>query len=196
MKKIVKWITVIVILLAAGFAGGIFYTREQHSTTQTKTSTTNYTVKNIGQLDVTNVFYDKTVSQTEKGSLFGIKVGKESSLYIFHFKAQVYYDLDQATSRFDRKTNTLTVRLPAAQVKLLLKDPKYNLSYDYYQVHNSIFVKNSDDKGLKVEQRAAKDVEKDILAKKDVIASAQTNAKKILQQMFVKDHIKVKCIFS
>ncbi|MFT8459175.1 MAG: DUF4230 domain-containing protein [Liquorilactobacillus ghanensis] len=192
IQQIIFWILLAIVI----FGGGYLFYQHQHAAVEEQTSTANYSVKDIGQLDVENVFYDKTVNQAESGSFLGIKVGKETSLYIFHFKAQVYYDLDKAHSSYNAADKTLTVQMPQPEIKLLLKDSKYHMNYDYYKVHNSIFVKDSDDKGLKVEQQAADEVKKDILAKPDVIASAKSSARKTLTQMFARDNVKVKCVFS
>lgn len=195
LKKISKLIMSLLVIIIIVMAAFIFI-REGQGKVETQTSTANFSVEDIGELDVTTVFYDKTVSQTKKGSLLGLNVGKDTSLYIFHFKAQVYYDLSKAESTYDKLNRELTVKLPKAEAKLILKDSKYDLDYDYYKAASSIFVKEDNSKGLEVQKQAAKDIKKDILGKKDIVKTAQDSAKKTLKNIYKVNNIDVNCTFS
>lgn len=156
----------------------------------------NYHVQEIGELDAVSVAYDKTISSTEAGHLWFIHTGDEKWLYIFHFKAQIYYDLKQAKSKYDKKAKTLTITMPKEQVKLLLRDGKYAASYKSFQIKNSNFVAQKNDNGLELQKKAIKDVNADILNKKDFITDAQTSVKKTLKQMYRNEDVKLKFAFT
>ncbi|KRM54875.1 hypothetical protein FC18_GL001917 [Lacticaseibacillus sharpeae JCM 1186 = DSM 20505] len=164
--------------------------------TETEKSTANYDVKEVGQLDTTSIYYDKVVKTNEVKKFLNVKVGKETSLYIFHFKAQIYYNLDKAHSDYNESTKTLTVTMPQPEVKLLLKDSNYAADCDYYKVKDSMLIADKNNKGLKIQKEAAQDVKTDILAKKDFTNTAQQSAKKVLSKMFSNDKIKVVCEFA
>lgn len=195
MKRVRSFIIALVIIVLGGGVAWTVYSHKQADVTdQVKTS--NYTVKSIGELDALSVMYDKTVKETEASKILGLKVGTEESLYVFHFKAQVYYDLNQAQSHYDKEKKALAVTMPKAQVKLLLKDDKYTESYDYYKIKNNMFIDDTNDKGLAVQKKAVKDVKSDILERADVLPTAQKSAKATLEQMFKNDPIKVVISFT
>ena len=180
---------VIVLVVISAFGGYSFYSYSQKPTVKAHADT--YTLEKVGELDTLSIKYDKTLEQDEPGKFLGLKVGTEKSLYIFHFKAQIYYNLDDAISRYNKDQKTLTVTMPTAKIKLLLKDNKYTGDFDYYKLKNNAFVKDSNDKGLKVQQEAIKDVKADILKMKDIVPSAQKSATTTITQMFANDPIKV-----
>lgn len=159
-------------------------------------STSNYTVKQIGELDTTSVFYDKTFETSESGKLLGLKVGTEKSLYVFHFKAQLYYDLDKASSHYNKLTKTMTVRMPKPSVKLILKDDDSKATFKYYDLKDSIWVHPKNDKGLKIQAKLANTAKQDILKKKDLIKTSQESAEAILTKMFSNDPIHLKFKFA
>ena len=164
--RIIKWaisagIVIVVLTL------GIWKVKSLHFFDEKDTvSTSNYTVKNIGELDTTSVFYDKTVETSEPGRFLGLKMGTEKSLYIFHFKAQVYYDLNKATSHYDEKSKTMTVNMPKPGVKLILKDDDSKATYQYYDLKDSVWVNDKNDKGLKLQAKLADTAKQDIMKKK------------------------------
>ncbi|MCI1893812.1 MAG: DUF4230 domain-containing protein [Lactobacillus sp.] len=164
--RIIKWaisagIVIVVLTL------GIWKVKSLHFFDEKDTvSTSNYTVKNIGELDTTSVFYDKTVETSESGRFLGLKMGTEKSLYIFHFKAQVYYDLNKATSHYDEKSKTMTVNMPKPGVKLILKDDDSKATYQYYDLKDSVWVNDKNDKGLKLQAKLADTAKQDIMKKK------------------------------
>ena len=93
-------------------------------------------------------------------------MGTEKSLYIFHFKAQVYYDLNKATSHYDEKSKTMTVNMPKPGVKLILKDDDSKATYQYYDLKDSVWVNDKNDKGLKLQAKLADTAKQDIMKKK------------------------------
>ncbi|WP_246287380.1 DUF4230 domain-containing protein [Lacticaseibacillus absianus] len=184
----------IILIAIVGIGAGFMYLRS--TDTETEKATANYDVKEVGQLDTTSIFYDKIVKAKEAKKVLNLKVGEEAVLYIFHFKAQIYYDLSQAHSEYDDSTKTLKVTMPHPEVKLLLKDSHYSADYDYYKVKDSVLIEDKNTNGLKLQKEAADDVKTDILAKDDIVNTAEQSAKKILSKMFSADKVRVICEFA
>lgn len=191
----VKIITILVSLAVFIIIGGLAWTKYSEAKINDTSSAGSYSVEKIGELDVTSVYYDKILNRDESKKLFGLTVAKESSLYIFHFKAQIYYDLTQAKTNYNAETKTLKITLPKAQVKLLMKDSEYSIDYEYYKAANSLFIKDDNNKGLEIQKEAIKNVEEEILGKEDFVELAQTNILTILKQMYAPQEIEVECEF-
>lgn len=105
---------VLFIVIASLFSSNIF--------SDTRSSTPGFNLDKIGELDVASIYYDKILNEEESKKAFGLKIAKENALYVFHLKAQIYYDLTQAKIDHDEKKQTVTVHLPKPNVKLLLND--------------------------------------------------------------------------
>ncbi|KRN18131.1 DUF4230 domain-containing protein [Lacticaseibacillus camelliae] len=196
MKKMKKVIGVIVLIAVLVIGGLAIYTRYDDAQESTKVATSNFKVKQIGELDTTSVYYDKTVNKDKVGQILGGLIkDKETTVYIFHFKAQVYFDLAKSKNHYDSATKTLLITMPAPQVKLLLKDSDYASSFDYYKTNASMFVSDNNATGLKIQKEAAKDVDEDILGKPDIVTTAKKSAQQMLSRMLGTKGVKVKCSF-
>ena len=151
--------------------------------------------KKIGELDVASIYYDKILNEEESHRVFGLTVGKERSLYVFHFKAQIFYDLAQATNTYDEENKILEITMPAPGVKLLMKDSDYSLDFEYYVAKNSVWIQDDNMKGLNIQKKVMENIEEEILGKEEFIEIAQENIGKILNAMYQTQGIEVNCVF-
>ncbi len=195
MKKKTKLILSIVGLVV--FAGVIFFSTLYYVDAKSKitTSAGSYNVEKIGELDVASIYYDKILNEEESHRVFGLTVGKERSLYVFHFKAQIFYDLAQATNTYDEENKILEITMPAPGVKLLMKDSDYSLDFEYYVAKNSIWIQDDNMKGLNIQKKVMENIEEEILGKEEFIEIAQENIGKILNAMYQTQGIEVNCVF-
>ena len=122
-------------------------------------------------------------------------VGKERSLYVFHFKAQIFYDLAHATNTYDEENKILEITMPAPGVKLLMKDSDYSLDVEYYVAKNSVWIQDDNMKGLNIQKKVMENIEEEILGKEEFIEIAQENIGKILNAMYQTQGIEVNCVF-
>lgn len=195
MKKKTKLILSIVGLVV--FAGVIFFSTLYFVDAKSKitTSAGSYNVEKIGELDVASIYYDKILNEEESHRVFGVTVGKERSLYVFHFKAQIFYDLAQATNTYDEENKILEITMPAPGVKLLMKDSDYSLDFEYYVAKNSVWIQDDNMKGLNIQKKVMENIEEEILGKEEFIEIAQENIGKILNAMYQTQGIEVNCVF-
>ena len=195
MKKKTKLILSIVGLVV--FAGVIFFSTLYYVDAKSKitTSAGSYNVEKIGELDVASIYYDKILNEEESHRVFGLTVGKERSLYVFHFKAQIFYDLAQATNTYDEENKILEITMPAPGVKLLMKDSDYSLDFEYYVAKNSVWIQDDNMKGLNIQKKVMENIEEEILGKEEFIEIAQENIGKILNAMYQTQGIEVNCVF-
>lgn len=197
-KKAFGFLVVGIVVVAVAVVltiGGLAWTRYSEARVKDTNSAGSYSVEKIGELDVTSVYYDKILNRDESKKLFGITLAKESSLYIFHFKGQIYYDLTQSKSKYNEEEKTLKVTLPKPQVKLLMKDSGYSIDYEYFKASNSMFIKDDNNKGLEIQKAAIANVEEEILGKEDFVELAQSSVLTILKQMYAPQEIQVECEF-
>ena len=194
-KKKTKLILSIVGLVV--FAGVIFFGTLYFVDAKSKitTSAGSYNVEKIGELDVASIYYDKILNEEESHRVFGLTVGKERSLYVFHFKAQIFYDLAQATNTYDEENKILEITMPAPGVKLLMKDSDYSLDFEYYVAKNSVWIQDDNMKGLNIQKKVMENIEEEILGKEEFIEIAQENIGKILNAMYQTQGIEVNCVF-
>ena len=195
MKKKTKLILSIVGLVV--FAGVIFFSTLYYVDAKSKitTSAGSYNVEKIGELDVASIYYDKILNEEESHRVFGLTVGKERSLYVFHFKAQIFYDLTHATNTYDEEIKILEITMPAPGVKLLMKDSDYSLDFEYYVAKNSVWIQDDNMKGLNIQKKVMENIEEEILGKEEFIEIAQENIGKILNAMYQTQGIEVNCVF-
>ena len=195
MKKKTKLILSIVGLVV--FAGVIFFGTLYFVDAKSKitTSAGSYNVEKIGELDVASIYYDKILNEEESHRVFGLTVGKERSLYVFHFKAQIFYDLAHATNTYDEENKILEITMPAPGVKLLMKDSDYSLDFEYYVAKNSVWIQDDNMKGLNIQKKVMENIEEEILGKEEFIEIAQENIGKILNAMYQTQGIEVNCVF-
>ncbi|WP_460059005.1 DUF4230 domain-containing protein [Pseudolactococcus yaeyamensis] len=151
----------------------------------TKVKTSEFEVKEIREINALAITYDKTVDETSnQAKAFGFfKIGsKERDLYIFHFKAKMYYDMAKVNP--NTVGNTITYTLPKAKVDLLLAGDNFITDYEIYKLKDAFFVLDANDKGLEVQTKAVSETTKEIRTNEAFIKQAQDSAREFLTSLY------------
>lgn len=181
-----KWLQKVLAVIGALFVVvAIWFIISLFPSGGTKVNVSEFEVKKIREINALAITYDKTVDETsDQAKAFGFfKIGsKERDLYIFHFKAKMYYDM--AKVKPNKVGNTITYTLPKAKVDLLLGSDNFITDYENYKLKDAFFVLDANDKGLKVQTKAVKETTKEIKTNETFIKQAQDSAREFLTSLY------------